>query len=107
MYCYILSDVSSNVYVIAIFLIVYFQTSPIGTFMIYVITKFHKLRYSTMSVKLGLMLREERRLRVFKDGVLRRIIGPTKDGVTGEWRRLCNEEFNDLYYSPNFIRVDR
>jgi hypothetical protein len=83
MYCYLLSDVSSNVYVIAIFLIVYFQTSPIGTFMIYVITKFHKLRYSTMGVKLGVMLREESRLRVIKDGVLRRLLGPTEDGVKG------------------------
>jgi hypothetical protein len=34
---------------------------------------------------------------MFKNGVLRRILGPTKDEVTGEWRRLCNEEFNDLY----------
>ena len=37
--------------------------------------------------------------------VLRRIFGPTMDGVTGEWRRLHNEELNDLYSSPNIVRV--
>jgi hypothetical protein len=41
-------------------------------------------------------LREEHRLRVFENGVLRRIFGPKRDGVTGEWRRLHNEELNDL-----------
>jgi hypothetical protein len=40
---------------------------------------------------------EERRLRVFENRVLRRIFGPKRDGVTGEWRRLHNEELNDLY----------
>ena len=53
------------------------------------------------------MLREERGLRVFKNGVLGRIFGPTRDEVTGEWRRLCNEELNNLYSSPNIIRVNR
>ena len=48
--------------------------------------------------------REERRLRVFENRVLRRILGPTWDGVTEEWRKLHNEEFNDLYSSLNFIR---
>jgi hypothetical protein len=42
-------------------------------------------------------LREEHRLRVFENRVLRRIFGPKRDGVTGEWRRLHNEELNDLY----------
>jgi len=37
--------------------------------------------------------------------VLRRIFGPRRDGVTGEWRRLYNEELNDLYSSPNIVRV--
>jgi hypothetical protein len=37
--------------------------------------------------------------------VLRRIFGPKRDGVTGEWRRLHNEELNDLYSSPNIVRV--
>jgi len=50
-------------------------------------------------------LRDERKLRVFENMVLRRIFGPRKDEVTGEWRRLYNEELNDLYSSPNIVRV--
>jgi hypothetical protein len=53
----------------------------------------------------SLTLREEHWLRVFENMVLRRIFGPKRDGVTGEWRRLHNEELNDLYSSPNIIRV--
>jgi hypothetical protein len=53
----------------------------------------------------SLTLREEHRLRVFENMVLRRIFGPKRDEVTGEWRRLHNEELNDLYSSPNIIRV--
>jgi hypothetical protein len=53
----------------------------------------------------SLALRDERRLRVFENRVLRRIFGPKRDGVTGEWRRLHNEELNDLYSSQNIIRV--
>ena len=49
-------------------------------------------------------LREERKVRVFENMVLRRIFGPRRDEVTGEWRRLHNEELNDLY-SPNIVRV--
>jgi len=52
-----------------------------------------------------LTLREERRLKVFEDRVLRRIFGPKRDEVTGEWRKLHNEELNDLYCSPNIVRV--
>ena len=44
-------------------------------------------------------------LRVFENMVLRRIFGPRRDEVTGEWRRLHNEELNDLYSSPNIVRV--
>jgi hypothetical protein len=50
-------------------------------------------------------LREEHRLRVFENRVLRRRFGPKRDEVTVEWRRLHNEELNDLYSSPNIIRV--
>ena len=53
----------------------------------------------------SLTLREEHRLRVFQNRVLRRIFGPKRDGVTGEWRKLHNEEPNDLYSSPNIVRV--
>ena len=42
-------------------------------------------------------LREERKLRVYENKVLRRIFGPRRDEVTGEWRRMHNEELNDLY----------
>jgi len=52
-----------------------------------------------------LTLREERKLRVFENMVLRRIYGPRRDEVTGEWRKLRNEELNDLYSSPNIVRV--
>ena len=48
---------------------------------------------------------EEYRMRVFENRVLRRIFGPRRDGVTGEWRKLDNEELNDLYPSPNTVRV--
>jgi len=50
-------------------------------------------------------LREERKLRVFENMVLRSIFGPRRDEVMGEWRRLHNEELNDLYSSPNIVRV--
>ena len=50
-------------------------------------------------------LREERKLRVFENRVLGKIFGPRRDEVTGEWRRLHNEELKDLYSSPNIVRV--
>jgi len=53
----------------------------------------------------SLTLREERKPKVFEKIMLRRIIGPRRDDVTGEWRKLHNEELNDLYSSPNIVRV--
>ena len=53
----------------------------------------------------SLTLREERRLRVFENGVLRRIFGPKRDELTGAWRKLHNEELKGLYSSPNIGRV--
>ena len=53
----------------------------------------------------SLTLREERRLRVFENRVLRRVFGPKRDEVTGEWRKLHNEELRDLYSLRNIVRV--
>jgi len=53
----------------------------------------------------SLTLREEHRLRVLENRVMRRIFGPKGDEVPGEWRKLHNEELNDLYCSSNVIRV--
>jgi hypothetical protein len=53
----------------------------------------------------SLTLREERRLRVFENRVLRRVFGPKRDEVTGELRKLHNEELSDLYSLPNIVRV--
>jgi hypothetical protein len=55
-----------------------------------------------MGVKLGLTLREEHRLRVFENRVLRRVFGPKRDEVTGDW--MHNEELHNLYSSPSIIR---
>jgi hypothetical protein len=52
----------------------------------------------------SLALREEHRLRVFENRVLRRIFGPKWDKVTGEWRKLHNEELHNLYSSSDIIR---
>jgi hypothetical protein len=52
----------------------------------------------------SLILREEHRLRVFENRVLRGIFGPKRDEVTGEWRKLHSEEFHNLYSSLNIIR---
>jgi len=53
----------------------------------------------------SLILREECRLRVFENRVLRRVFGPMRDEVTGERRKLHNEELNDLYSSPSTVRL--
>jgi len=53
----------------------------------------------------SLTLREERGLRMFENRVLRRILGAKRDEVTGEWKKLHNEEIYDLSSSPNMVRV--
>ena len=58
-----------------------------------------------MCVTWSLTLREERRQRLFENRVLRRVFGPKMDEVTGEWRKLHNEELSDLYSLPNIVRV--
>jgi len=52
-----------------------------------------------------LTLREERRVRVFENRVLRRVFGPKRGMVIGEWRKLHNEELNDMYSPPSIVRV--
>jgi hypothetical protein len=56
-------------------------------------------------VKLGLTLREEDRLRVFEDRVLRRLFGPKRDEMIGGWRTLHIEALRNLYSSPSIIRM--
>jgi hypothetical protein len=58
-----------------------------------------------MGVKPDLTLREEHRLRVFENMVLRRIFGPKRDEVTGGWRKFHNQELHGLYSSPSIVRV--
>jgi hypothetical protein len=59
-----------------------------------------------MGAKPGIVtLRQEHRLRVFENKVLRKIFGPKRDEVTGGWRKLHNEELHDFYSSPSIIRI--
>jgi hypothetical protein len=50
-------------------------------------------------------MREERRIRVFENRVMRRIFGPKRDEVTGEWRKLHKEELSDLYCWPHIVHI--
>jgi len=69
-------------------------------------TKFHGVALVNYGCETwSLTLREEMKLSVFENMVLRRIFGPRRDEVTGDWRRLRNEELNDLYSSPSIVRV--
>jgi hypothetical protein len=54
-----------------------------------------------------LVLHTEGRTREYDSRVLRRTFGAKRDGVTGEWRKLHNEELNDVYYLPNIVRVKK
>jgi hypothetical protein len=58
-----------------------------------------------MGVKSGRGHCEERMLKLFENRVLRKVFRPKRDDVTGEWRKLHNEELNDLYTLPNIVRV--
>jgi hypothetical protein len=61
-----------------------------------------------MGVKLGLShLKEEHRLRVFENSVLRKIFRPKMEEVVGGWRRLHNEDIHNLYDSPNIVKVTK
>jgi hypothetical protein len=68
---------------------------------------YHSVRYfcSAQQIDFSSTLREERRLRVFENRLLRKIFASKRNGVTGVWRRLHNEELYDLYFSPNVTRV--
>ena len=68
-------------------------------------SKYRILSNDRWSFIFGLHMRGKRSLRVFGKRVLRRIFGPKRDEVTGGWRKLHNEELNNLYSSPNIIRV--
>jgi hypothetical protein len=61
--------------------------------------------YRVITFPVVLYVREEHRLRVFENRVLRKIFGLKRDKLTGEWRKLYNEELNDMYSSPNIVQV--
>jgi hypothetical protein len=63
------------------------------------------LAHPHISIPWSLTVREEHKLRVFENRVLRRIFGPKRDGVTGGWRKLYNEELHNIYFSLSIIRI--
>jgi hypothetical protein len=77
------------------------------------VIKSRRMRWAGHAARMGertgvyrvLVEKPEGRLRVFENGVLKRIFGPRRDEITGEWRKLHNEELNNLYSSPNILRV--
>ena len=82
-----------------------FQTRLTQTKPVLPLSNEHGSQRPSLSETWSLTLRKERRLRVFDNRVLRKILGSKRDEVTGEWRKLHNEELNDLYCSPNKVRV--
>jgi hypothetical protein len=65
----------------------------------------HRFQFNITNDLCILRYRKEHRLRVFENRVLRRMFGPKRDEVTGEWRKLHIEELRDLYSSPSIIRI--
>jgi hypothetical protein len=69
-----------------------------------IITFFIYVFYKCETWSLTPTVREEHRLRVLENSVLRRTFGPNRDEVTGQWRKLHNEELHNMYSFPNIIR---
>jgi hypothetical protein len=83
----------------------YFEAYELRHRVTYFDRNFNMSKCNTGCETWSLTLREECRLRVFENGVLRGICGAKRDGVTGEWRKLHNEDLNDLYCSPTVVWV--
>ena len=79
------------------------QNCPISKFLTFFLRRINLFLYGCETW--SLTLREELRLRVFENRVLRRVFGPKRDEVTGVWRKLHNEELSDLYSLLNIVRV--
>jgi hypothetical protein len=91
---------------------VYSKLDRFLSVIIYVQNKKSEIKIYRTSILRGcetwsLTLSEERRLRVFENRVLRRIFRPKRDVVTSEWRKIHNEKLNDIYSSPNIVRVTK
>jgi hypothetical protein len=83
----------------------YFEAYELRHRVTYFDRNFNMSKCNTGCETWSLTLREERRLRVFENGVLRGVVGTKRDGVTGERRKLHNEDIDDLYCSPTIVRV--
>jgi hypothetical protein len=82
-----------------------FAPSPVTSSLVSPSASFSFSKIMHLGKAWPLKLREEHRLRVFENRVLRRIFGPKRDEVTGEWRKLHNEDIHNLYSSPSIIRI--
>ena len=87
------------VIVVAIFIVAFISSSISSSLLLFLLLCYY-VQYNLFTT-----LREERRLRVFENRVVRRVFGPKRDEVTGECRKLQNEELSDLYSLPNVARV--